>query len=302
MRPPSRLAAALAAALATVACGGARVPVVDGVPCDTARVVSLGDTVHRLVHATLAMEDTTIAADALPAAYAELVLHSITNAFAIPARLSAPAADSVLARISLVHEPGERTTRFVFPDPPSRIGESYSLATAVSFGLRADGRIDSLAVARVSSELALTRALVVAALSADSLRLIPSRPAGDAGTVRLRLSLTLDERAGVASRPLFRAALPRPFDERPAPIPGEVRRPSFRPRASPGEEWHTDIRFVLDGRGRPIEESIETLTATDTAWARATRSALERTRYEPAVLEGCPVKVRAVQPWSYIVR
>ena len=294
----------LAAALATTACGGVRVPVVDGVPCDTARVASLGDTVHHVVHATLTSEDTTAAAaNRIPADYAELVLRAVTDAFAIPARLSAPAADSVLEPITLVREAGARATRFVFPDPPSRIGENYSLATAISFGIRADGRLDSLAVARVSSELALTRALVVAALSADSLRLIPPRPAdADTGMVRLRIALALEERAGLAARPLFRAALPRSFDERPAPIESEVGRPSFWVRATPGQEWHTDIRFVLDESGRPVEESIETLAATDSAWARATRGALARTRYEPAVLDGCPVKVRVVQPWSYIVR
>lgn len=292
----------LVVALATSACGGARVPVVDGVPCDTARVVSLGDTVHHVVHATLTLDDTTAAAaNRIPAEYANLVLHAVTNAFTIPARLSAPGADSVLEPIALVRESGARTSRFVFPDPPSRLGENYSLATAISFGIRADGRLDSLAVARVSSELALTRALVVAALAADSLRLIPPRPAGaDSGAVRLRIALTLEESAGLAAHPVFRAALPRPFDERPSPI--EVQRPDFRPTASAGQEWHTYIRFVLDDSGRPIEDSIETITATDSAWARATRSAIEDTRYEPAVLEGCPVKVRVIQPWSYIVR
>jgi hypothetical protein len=294
----------LALLLATTACGGARVPVVDGVPCDTARVVSLGDTVHHFVHATLTAEDTTAAAtNGIPPEYADLVLHAVVNAITIPARLSGPAADSVLEPISLVREPGARSARLVFPDPPSRLGENYSLATAISFGIRADGRLDSLAVARVSSELALTRALVVAALSADSLRLIPPRPAGvDTGEVRLRIALSLEKRPGLAARPIFRAALPRPFDERPAPIQSEVRRPSFWPSATPGQEWHTDIRFVLDESGRPVEESIETLSATDSAWAGATRAAIERTRYVPAVLEGCPVKVRVVQPWSYIVR
>jgi hypothetical protein len=302
MRPT--IVHALALAAATAACGGTRVPVRNGVPCDTARVVPLGDTVHRLVHATLSTADGTgAAASALPAEYAELVLHSITNGLAIPTRLSGPSADSVLEAISIVLEPEASRPHLVFADPPSRLGEHYSLATAIAFDLRADGRIEALSVARVSSELALTRALVVAALDADSMRLVAARPAGaDTSTIRLRIDLAFDAPAGIVTRPLFRAALPRPFDRRPAPIAESVRRPDFFPPREAGREWHAATRFVLDLEGRPVPESVETLSATDSAWAEATRRLVRRMRYEPAVLDGCPVKVRAIQPWSYVVR
>ena len=294
---------AIVGATVLAAACSARVPMANGVPCDTARIVTLGDTLHHVVYATLALDDTTTAAAVLPEGYAELVLHSVTNGLALPSRLNGPVADSVLEPIALVLDPGQRWPRLVFPDPPSRIDEYFRLATAVSFGLRADGRLVDLAVSRVSSELALTRALVVAALAADSLRLVPARPPGaDTATVRLRLSLALEQREGIVSRPLFRAALPRRFDVRPEPIEDAVRSPRFRPQASPGQEWRADIRFVLDASGRPVEESIETLAATDTAWAQATRAALARSRYTPAVLDGCPVRVRVIQPWTYVVR
>ncbi|HEX6058846.1 MAG TPA: hypothetical protein VFZ11_07480 [Gemmatimonadaceae bacterium] len=298
------IALAILLTAATAACAGTRVPLVDGVPCDTARIVPLGDTMHRLVHATLSVADSAgAAAAALPAEYAELVLHSITNGLAIPTHLSGPSADSVLETISIVLDPDASRPHLVFADPPSRLGESYSLATAIAFGLRANGRIEALSVARVSSELALTRALVVAALEADSMRLVAARPAGaDTSTIRLRIDLGFDVPAGIVTRPLFRAALPRPFDRRPAPVAGSVRRPNFFPAREPGREWHATTRFVLDLEGRPVPESVETLSATDSSWAEATRRLARRMRYQPAVLGGCPVKVRAIQPWSYVVR
>jgi hypothetical protein len=194
----------------------------------------------------------------------------------------------------------------VFEDPPPRLDERYSLATAIAFDLRADGRLQELSVARVSSELALTRALVVAAMEADSMRLVAPRPSGTDGTrsdgaaVRLRIDLGVDPPAGIETRPLFRVAVPRPIDERPGAT--TVERPRFRPVREHGREWRSATRFVLDLDGRPILSTIETISATDSVWAEATRQAVRRSEYAPAVLDGCPVKVRAIQPWSYVVR
>jgi hypothetical protein len=300
---PRARGAALLSALAGVACGVPKPPVAIGPGCDTARVVALDDTVHHVVHAMLAPVDSGDR-DRLSAPYVEQVLHSITNSLAVPRRLAAPRSGAALEEIALVREPGSPAPRLVLPEPGVPFGDGYSLATGIVFGLRADGRLVDLAVSGVSSEIELTRALVVAALTTDSLGGMPARPAGaDTGVVRLRLALDLAPPPALATRPLFVAALPRRFETLPSPLPGRVARPDFWPRAaSPGDEWRAELRVVIDPLGVPIEESIETVAATDSAWAAAAARALARSRYSPASIAGCPVKVRVVQPWTYVVR
>jgi hypothetical protein len=284
-----------------LACGAPTPPVAIGPACDTARVFALDDTVHRVVHAMLSPADSSDR-ERLSGAYAELLLHSITNSLVVPRRLSAPRTGEALPPIVVVRNAGAPRARVVVPEPARPFGDGYALATGIVFDLRPDGRIADLTVSGVSSEIALTRALVLAAMSADSVGGLPARPEGpDTGTVRLRLTLDLARRPALVSRPIFVAVLPRSFEALPAPLPSRVPRPDFRPRVSPDEKRRADLRIVVDATGVPLPGSVETVATTDTAWAAAASEALARSRYSPAWLDGCPVKMRVVQPWEHIV-
>ena len=110
-----------------------------------------------------------------------------------------------------------------------------------------------------------------------------------------------------------------PVDSAPSGVPAyqacQVDREARQRGSAPRVEWspppselrdgsclRADFRFIVDTLGVPEVATIREVTATDVGFLQAVRDVIPRLRYEPALLNGAPVRQFVTYQQSVAVR
>ena len=93
--------------------------------------------------------------------------------------------------------------------------------------------------------------------------------------------------------------------DRPANLRGTAPQPAFTPataEARDGRCFRAEFQFVVDTLGVPDLATLQAVSANHTGYAEAVRSTLTGLRYEPARLDGRPVRQIVVYRQSMAIR
>lgn len=91
--------------------------------------------------------------------------------------------------------------------------------------------------------------------------------------------------------------------DRPAKVRSAIR-PFFRPASSGlGTQcYRTELEFVVNAEGRPELDDVRVVSGNSPDLAEAVRAALLSVQYDPAILDGQPVRQRVRLKWSVATR
>jgi hypothetical protein len=186
---------------------------------------------------------------------------------------------------------------------PCGAADQYELtdvAGELFFQVRDDGRLAALAMDPRTESPQLDRALLHAALRADSQRLLAPLPRPLRGTpVDIRLRVRTARPTGAESRAVAKFALPYvPIDSPAVLLPG-YRRPRWP--AAAGFSMPSDsivVRFVVNQSGVPDVASLQFLSGTWRGFAQEVVASVSSSRFRPPSSGGCPVPQRF--QWTFV--
>lgn len=241
----------------------------------------IADTTSAFVTGIVLSFDST---KTLPTWYANALWERIRAEFRMPTHIALPAFER---------------TRFV-SDSQAGIERGFPALHAMVGG--SIGRdADPAFLASSSLVSAFDSALVAAVATAftDSAS-APPPEMRRLGKIPLRVRIDTELAHSGDRNPLFSMRVPI------APFASSVmqqggRRPPQYPRAAVAQsvEGEVYVRFVVDETGTPLLRSLMIYRATVRDFAQSVVKYLERARFEPAILAGCPVAVYAYQPFNF---
>src|SRR5262245_42083264 len=104
---------------------------------------------------------------------------------------------------------------------------------------------------------------------------------------RAACDLSPSDQAFVLGRPVFRdCAVDRPARF----VSYGSTRPDFRPASMRSECYSADLKFVVDSTGRPETSTAQIERSNDRSYAEAVLATIASWRYDPALLNGVPVR------------
>lgn len=214
--------------------------------------------------------------------HATLVAQAIREHFVAPGQLSLP----LWARIAA--PPTDEPVTFEIPG-----GLFFA---EVTFRLTDEGRLRGRDVAASTVAPELNRAIVTAVHRADSARAFPTPGRGeewDGGRVVLRMvSWDTPVAGGVGLISFESARLRADSAVRIVSIP-QPRYPGGARLIGAGDV--VDLLYVVGADGRTVRGSIRVVGGRDRQFIAAASEAVERGRFEPARIAGCPVPVQVAQ-------